>query len=365
MLDRESAGMFLRTRSARVPRRDDVRPDRSHRRAAVRLARANIITINGERHARLRKLTHPFFTPAAADRYRPAMRELLDELFAPLAERAAAASSCPSSRAAYPSKVIATVVGAPLEDWDRLQRLSNLLQSQFDAIAVMTRREELEQAARGVRDVRRASWSAQRRGDPRDDLASALIAAESEGDRLSEEECVHLLLDTINGGIDTTQSQLAHGVRLFAAHPDQWRLLAEDPSLVPRAVEEILRFEPVAPFTTRVLLEDVEHRDIHLPGGHGRVRLRLERQPRGGWRRAPDRVRHHRRPRQRQAAHLRRRAALLHGRQPRARRAAGGSRVPLAAHARTSSSTARPCYGNITGLYGMRSLPVRWGLTAA
>ena len=43
--------------------------------------------------------------------------------------------------------MIATVVGAPLEDWDRLHRLSNLLQSQFDAIAVMTRREELEQAA--------------------------------------------------------------------------------------------------------------------------------------------------------------------------------------------------------------------------
>ena len=94
-----------------------------------------------------------------------------------------------------------------------------------------------------------------------------MIAAEEEGDRLSEEECVYLVLDVLNGGIDTTQSQLAHGIRLFAGHPDQWRPLGEDPSLVPQAAEEMLRFEPVAPFTSRVLLEDVEFRDIEFPAG--------------------------------------------------------------------------------------------------
>ena len=54
-------------------------------------------------------------------------------------------------------------------------------------------------------------------------------------------------------------------------------------------MEEILRFEPVAPFTTRVLLEDVEHRDVDFPAGTVDLRLRLERQPRGGRRRAPER----------------------------------------------------------------------------
>ena len=54
---------------------------------------------------------------------------------------------------------------------------------------------------------------------------------------------------------------------MFADHPDQWELLARDPSLAPQAAEEVLRYEPVAPFTARVMLEDVEFRDVMFPKG--------------------------------------------------------------------------------------------------
>src|SRR3712207_7813549 len=77
-----------------------------------------------------------------------------------------------------------------------------------------------------------------------DDLISLLIAAEEDGDRLSDVELVNLVLNVLVGGVDTTQSQLAHAMRLFADHPDQWALLAERPELVPAAVDEVLRFEP-------------------------------------------------------------------------------------------------------------------------
>ena len=127
----------------------------------------------------------------------------------------------------YPARMIATVVGAPLEDAAELHRLSNLLQSQFDAIALMTRREELEQAAAEF-DAYVRRLVDERRSSPGDDLVSAMIAAEEEGDRLSDEECVSLVRDALNGGIDTTQSALAHGVRLFAGHPDQWAALGAD-----------------------------------------------------------------------------------------------------------------------------------------
>ena len=63
----------------------------------------------------------------------------------------------------------------------------------------------------------------------------------------------------------TTQSQLAQGIRLFAAHPDQWELLAQQPELARRAVDEILRFEPITPFTARIMLEDVTYRDVLFP----------------------------------------------------------------------------------------------------
>ena len=75
------------------------------------------------------------------------------------------------------------------------------------------------------------------------------------------------MLNVIAGGIDTTQAQLGHAMRLFAAHPDQWALLAERPGLAGRAVEEVLRAEPITPLTARICLADVEHRGVTFPAG--------------------------------------------------------------------------------------------------
>ena len=104
-----------------------------------------------------------------------------------------------------------------------------------------------------------------RKDDPGDDLISTLIAASHEGDRLDDAECMNLVLNVLVGGVDTTQSQLAHGMRVFAEHPDQWALLAERPELAPAAVEELLRFEPITPFTARLLHEEVEYRGVTFP----------------------------------------------------------------------------------------------------
>ena len=69
------------------------------------------------------------------------------------------------------------------------------------------------------------------------------------------------------GGIDTTQAQLSHAIRPFAAHPAQWAALARDPGLVPAAVEEVLRFEPITPFTARICTDAIEHRGVLFPAG--------------------------------------------------------------------------------------------------
>jgi len=104
-----------------------------------------------------------------------------------------------------------------------------------------------------------------RRDDPGDDLISTLIEASHEGDRLDDPECMNLVLNVLVGGVDTTQSQLAHGLRVFAEHPDQWALLAERPELAAAAVEELLRYEPITPFTARLLHEEVEYRGVTFP----------------------------------------------------------------------------------------------------
>ena len=127
-------------------------------------------------------------------------------------------------------------------------------------------REDIERAVTEVEDYVTGLLEA-RRAAPADDLISELLAARDQGDRLSAAECVQLVTNLLAGGIDTTAGQLAHAIRLFAGHPAQWALLAAEPALVPRAVEEVLRFEPVTPFTARICLEQVEHRDVVFPAG--------------------------------------------------------------------------------------------------
>jgi cytochrome P450 len=140
------------------------------------------------------------------------------------------------------------------------------VQRQFDIRALQTSRDDIERAVTEVLRYVTGLLEA-RRAAPGDDLISELLMVREQGDRLSAAECVQLVTNLLAGGIDTTAGQLAHAMRLFAEHPGQWALLADDPGLVSRAVDEVLRFEPVTPFTARICLEQVEHRDVIFPPG--------------------------------------------------------------------------------------------------
>src|SRR5436305_11410146 len=167
----------------------------------------------------------------------------------------------------YPSLVIAEVMGAPLEDAPRLHHWSNWIQRQFDAQSLMTERERIEQAVSEFYAYEDELIAA-RRPVPGEDLISELIKAEDEGDRLNHDELRNLVLNILVGGVDTSQSQLAHAVRLLALHPDQWERLREDPrELALAAVEEALRYEPITPFTARITIDEVEYRGVTFPPG--------------------------------------------------------------------------------------------------
>jgi cytochrome P450 len=224
----------------------------------------NILHINGDDHRRLRSLVNPALTPRAVERYRPAMRRLLAELFEPIAA-AGQVEFVSAFAQPYPARVIAEVMGAPAGDAQRLGRWSNVIQRQF-ASNLFEERALIEEAVEEFYDYMHELLAARRRS-PGDDLISSLLAAEEAGDRLSDVECVNLALNILIGGVDTTQSQLAQGLRLLAGHPEQWRLLAAEPERAAAAVEEILRFEPITPFTARMAIRDVEYRGITFPEG--------------------------------------------------------------------------------------------------
>src|SRR6202034_2725705 len=236
ILDRESAEYFLRSRDTAFPGREIAELFGVNAGRLREQIDANILNQQGERHRRLRALVGPAFTPRAADRWRPAMRDFLGQLWEPVAE----AASCDLVAALakpYPSLTIAAVLGAPDQDAPRLHEWSSLVQRQFDIKALASQVPQIERAVVELQEYVEQLLE-QRRAEPGDDLITALLAAEDRGDRLSHEECVNLVVNVIAGGVDTTQAQLSHAMRLFAAHPDQWELLRARPQLTQRANSE-------------------------------------------------------------------------------------------------------------------------------
>ncbi len=266
VLDREAGEFFLRTKAAIFPgvlladlfgvTDGPLREQVDH----------NIINLNGADHGRLRKLVNPALAPRAIERYRPAMREILAELWEPVAGEGRA-DLVGSLTRPYPARVIAAVMGAPAEDAERLHDWSMWIQRQFDPIALADP-AQLETMQRKTGEF--YEWVRplieRRRSSPADDLISALITAEEEGDKLSQVELENLVLNILVGGVDTSQSQLAHALRLLAEHLDQWEALRRDPEeLALKAVDEAVRYEPITPFTARLLTEDVEYDGVTFP----------------------------------------------------------------------------------------------------
>jgi cytochrome P450 len=273
VLDREAGEWWLRTREAIFPGMTiaeifDVRAGPLYEQM-----RRNILHVNGPDHTRLRSLVNPALSARAVERWRPAMRGFLEGLLADA--RAAGTGTDGEVRCEfveafakpYPSQTIARVMGAPIEDAPRLHHWSNWIQRQFDAEGMATQREAIERAVEEFYEYAEALVAA-RREDPReDDLISKLIAAEEAGEKLNDVECINLVFNVLVGGVDTTQSQLAHAIRLLAEHPEQWELLRERPELADAAVEEALRYEPITPFTARITTSEVTYRDVTFPQG--------------------------------------------------------------------------------------------------
>ena len=224
----------------------------------------SILTMEGAGHARLRRLVAPAFTPAAANRLRPTMREVVGELVDRIADQGECelvADVCEP----YPIPIICELLGAPPEDWklfsawatDIFRLFNNNLAE--DLPLIMRAGEELNDYV--------SEMITQRRADPRSDLLSDLIAIEEEGDRLSTEEMAMLAQAVLMAGTDTTRNQLACSVALFTEYPDQWALLGERPELAGRAVEESMRYLGAVRATARFASEDVVYRDVLFPQG--------------------------------------------------------------------------------------------------
>ncbi len=224
----------------------------------------SILSAEGDVHTRLRRLVGTAFSPRAADRLRPFMREVINGLVDPVAAAGKAdftADICEP----YPIPIICELLGAPKQDWQLFSRWASDILEVFSADMadkidlIITAQDELGDYTRQL--------IAERRDKPADDLLTDLIAAEEAGDKLNNEELVMMVNAVIIGGTDTTRNQLGCAVALYADHPSQWALLAERPELAARAVEESMRYFGAVRGTARFASCDIEYRDVLFPAG--------------------------------------------------------------------------------------------------
>ncbi|MDP9236932.1 MAG: cytochrome P450 [Chloroflexota bacterium] len=208
-------------------------------------------------HTRLRGLVSKAFTPRVVEGLRPRIQQLVDALITAAIERGTM-ELIEDLAYPLPVTVISEMLGVPHEDQETFKGWSRELASSLDpsinvAPEVMQRRLEAQEAF--TEYVR--ALIARRRADPREDLLSALIVAEEQGDRLTEDELISTCILLLIAGHETTVNLIGNGTLALLRHPDQAARLRAEPALIASAVEETLRYDPPVQLTGRTALEDI------------------------------------------------------------------------------------------------------------
>ena len=225
---------------------------------------ATILSVNGEDHARLRRLLSKAFTPRAVARLDTTITDIITKLTDPLMAEGRSEVVADIARP-YPVPVICELLGAPSQDWQLFSTWADEFFKTFTFNAAEYEPDILK--AWGELDDYVDDMVAERRTSPTDDLISELIRAEDEGDHLSKAELRMLAGGLLMAGTDTTRNQVGGAVDILCDHPDQWELLAKQPELAMKAVEELMRFYPVVFGAMRMAIDDVEYEGVVIPAG--------------------------------------------------------------------------------------------------
>jgi cytochrome P450 len=222
-------------------------------------------------HTHLRSLVNKAFTPSTVEVLRPRVRELVRSLAAPLAGQERV-NFLADFAFPLPVIVIAEYLGLPPESRDEVKAWSDDLGAVIFVQGNNANRFAVaEQAMNNLVGLIRPIVRARAR-EPRQDLISAMVHTEVDGDRFTEEEIVANAVLMVFAGHDTTMNLLANGIVAFSAFPDQWDRLGCDPGLARTATEEILRYDGPIKALARWAREPFELGGKHV-GQNDRVLL--------------------------------------------------------------------------------------------
>jgi cytochrome P450 len=237
--------------------------ERDEPRMAAGKVTGGILSMDPPDHTRLRTLVAKAFTVRRVEQLRPRAREIATELVKDMLEAGPPVDLVDMFALSLPVAVICELLGVPVEDRPKFRVWSDnvLSTSRLTAEEYQASREEL----RGYM----GSLIADHRANPRDDLISALIEARDEQDRLSELELVDLCNGILVAGHETTASQIPNFLVTLFDRPSAMESLRQDPSLIPGAVEELLRYVPLGAGGgfPRYATEDVRVGDVLVRRG--------------------------------------------------------------------------------------------------
>ncbi len=221
-------------------------------------------------HTRMRNLVNKAFTRRTVEALRPHIQEIVGDLL----DDVGSEGMDVVADFAYPlpALVICELMGVPVEDRDLFKGLSGDVAPILDPVLPP---DKMQKAIGALSQfiVYFAGLIEKRRADPKDDLLSALIAAEEGGDRLTTEELFALCVLVFIAGHETTQSLIGNGLLALLRNRDQFQMLRDDNSLMRNAIEELLRYDSPVQLTARTALEDIDVAGVTVKKGQQVVTL--------------------------------------------------------------------------------------------
>jgi cytochrome P450 len=224
-----------------------------------------LLSIEGGDHLRMRRLLGPAFRNKTIEAMRPQFQALANELIDAFAPRGSVEFVSEFAEP-YASRILCLLLGLPDDEWPQVAHWADDLGKSF-GINVRQDLPRIEAALEGLTGyIERVIED--RMQHPQEDLVTTLVQAhEADGDALTRRELSVALVFLAFAGMETTRNQLGLALQTFLAHPDQWALLAAQPELGARAVEEVMRVNPTVTWVTREALEDVDLNGLHVPKG--------------------------------------------------------------------------------------------------
>jgi cytochrome P450 len=218
-------------------------------------------------HTRLRRLITKAFTPDTVKELEPTIRQFVVEHVEAMKQKSADGEEVDLIQAIaspLPTMVVANILGVPPEDREKFDPWSDAITSASADFAL-----DLQQAIGAVQGLVTyfSAMCRARRAHPTDDMISKLTQAEIEGDRLTDWDILGFCFVMIAGGNDTTTNLIGSSMKWLDQYPDQRRAMIQNPSLIPNAIEELLRIDSVVQGLCRTTTEAVDLHGVTIPGG--------------------------------------------------------------------------------------------------